>query len=166
MNWISHLNTATIVLLSVDAASLGISTLVFSERVRGFVRRRRWGLLHGVIPHIDTIELPPIDDAPKKSMRVSVTILHNPFDPKARDHAAEPSPSPMHTEESHRPSFRKSVALQQRIAHYENLIARFAPGAAQNPGAGAPNIESIRISLLVSSSDSSSETALEQAFPC
>jgi hypothetical protein len=165
MNWISHLNTATTILLSLDAVSLGVSTLFFSETVRRFVRRRRWGLMHDVIPHIDTIELPPIDSALQRPMRASVTLLHNPFEPKPRKPPEAP-PAPAHPEELPRPSFRKSIALQQRISRYERAIARFASDHAQDSGPEVPTMESIRICLLVPHTNPTAGAGFEQALHC
>lgn len=165
MNWISHLNTATTVLLALDAASLCVSTLVFSPRVRRFVQSRKWGLLHGAIPHIDTVELPPIEEAPKKPMRGSVTLLHNPFEPKPRT-ISEPPAAPPQPEESPRPNFRKRIALQQRILKYERAIGRFAPYDEQGDTSAVPSMESIRIGLLVPHSNPPSLSGFEQALHC
>jgi hypothetical protein len=164
MNWISHLSTATTILLALDTASLGVSTLFFSPRIRRFVQRRKWGLLHGAIPHIDTIELPPIEEAPKRPMRGSVTLLHNPFEPKPRK-ISEPAAVQIQLEESPRPNFRKRIALQQRISKYERAIGRFAPYDEDGETSAAPSMESIRIGLLVPSTPSS-RSVFEQALHC
>jgi len=41
MNWISHINMSTIALVSADIASIYISALFFSEKVRRWSYRKR-----------------------------------------------------------------------------------------------------------------------------
>ena len=127
MNWISHLNTMTIMLVSADAASLFISAAFFSERVRRWTYRRRWGSHPAPSSHLYSVVLADMDDPSGNSIRLQPSsILRNPFDAKTREALGAGTAPLEHRNHSHRPTFRRSTALQQRIAAYERALASFA----------------------------------------
>lgn len=127
MNWIAHLDTMATILISADVASVCISAVFFSERVRRWTYRKRWGSLPSAIAHMDSIALAAMDDPSGGSIRSQpVTILRNPFDPRAREALTSGMSPHADRGHSHRPTFRKSTVLQRRIAAYERDLASFA----------------------------------------
>jgi hypothetical protein len=137
MNWIAHLDTMTTILVSADAASFCISAAFFSERVRRWTYRKRWGSVPTAISHLDSVALAGMDDLSGGSIRLQpMAILRNPFDPRARETLTGGTAPQAHRDHSHRPTFRRSTVLQQRIAEYERTLADFALTPPE-PRAGA-----------------------------
>ena len=84
MNWIAHLDTMATILVSADVASFCVSALFFSERLRQWTYRKRWGSLPSAISHIDSVAMAGMDDLSVGSMRpLPVTILRNPFEARS-----------------------------------------------------------------------------------
>ena len=44
MNWINHFDMMATILVSADVASICVSAMFFSERVRRWTSRERWGV--------------------------------------------------------------------------------------------------------------------------
>jgi len=132
MNWIAHLDTVTAILVSADAASICISAVFFSDRVRRWTYRKRWGSHPAATSHLFSVMLAGMDDLSGGSIRPQPSaILRNPFDPRAREALAGSAAPQAHRDPSHRPTFRRSTVLQQRVAKYERALADFAPASAE-----------------------------------
>lgn len=132
MNWIAHLDTMATILVSADVASFCVSALFFSERIRRWTYRKRWGSLPSAISHIDSIAMAGMDDLSGGSMRPQpVTILRNPFEARTREALAGGTAPLAYRDESRRPTFRRSTILQQRIAAYERALAGLAMAAPE-----------------------------------
>lgn len=127
MNWIAHLDTMATILVSADVASVCISAVFFSERIRRWTYRKRWGSHPSAASHLYSVVLAGMDDLSGGSIRQPNTIVRNPFDPKAREALTSGTASTPYPGHSHRPTFRRSTGLQQRIAAYERALADFAP---------------------------------------
>jgi hypothetical protein len=126
MNWIAHLNTMTAIVVSADVASVCISAVFFSERVRRWTYRKRWGSHPAASTVVYSVALAGMDDLSSGSIRPQpITMLRNPFDPRTREALASGTASQAHRDQSHRPTFRRSTVLQQRIANYERTLAAF-----------------------------------------
>jgi hypothetical protein len=117
MSWIAHINSMTAIVVSADLASLWVSAAFFSERVRRWTYRRRWGSHPAVSSHLYSVVLAEMDDPSGNPTRSQHgTVLRNPFDPKARqafDRGMNPT---ARRDFAQRPTFRRSTVLQQRIA--------------------------------------------------
>jgi hypothetical protein len=128
MNWIAHLNTMTAILVSADAASFCVSAVFFSERIRRWTYRKRWGVHPAATSHLYSVVLASMDDLSGGSIRPQPSaMLRNPFDPRAREAQAGGTGPQAHRDHSDRPTFRRSTVLQQRIAEYERSLAGVAP---------------------------------------
>jgi len=126
MNWIAHLDTMAAVVVSADVASLCVSALFFSERVRRWTYRKRWGSHPAATSHLYSVVLADMDDPSGGSIGSQRgTILRNPFDPRAREALTGGTAPQAHRYRSDRPTFRRSTVLQQRIAEYERTLASF-----------------------------------------
>lgn len=132
MNFVTHINAVTAIVVSADAASLWVSALFFSERVRRWTYRKRWGSHPAPTSHLYSVVLADMDDPCGGSIRLQPNaILRNPFDPRARETIADAIA--VHAGQDHfrRLTFRRSTVLQQRIAAYERTLARCAPPSPQ-----------------------------------
>ena len=127
MSWVLSLNFTTLIMLSADLASIYVSALFFSAKLREWSYRKRWGALPAATSHLYSVVLAGMDDPSGGSIRPQPSaILRNPFDPKAREALAGGAAPQAHRDSSHRPRFRRSIVLQQRIAEYENTLAGLA----------------------------------------
>lgn len=126
MNWINHLDTMATILVSADVASICVSAVFFSERVRRWTSRRRWGS-HPLASALSySVAVASMDDISVGHIRPHpLTVLRNPFDPKAREELANGTTLETYREAPRRPTFRRSTVLQQRIAAYERALADF-----------------------------------------
>jgi hypothetical protein len=137
VNWIAHLNTMTTILVSADVASVCISAVFFSERVRRWTHRKRWGSHPAATTLLYSVALAGMDDPSNGSIRPQpIVTLRNPFDPRTREALANGTTPQTHHNHSHRPTFRRSTVLQQRIAQYERTLAAFLLTVPE-PGAEA-----------------------------
>jgi hypothetical protein len=137
MNWISHLNAVTAIVVSADAASICVSAAFFSERIRSWTCRKRWGSHPALASHLYSVVLADMDDPSGGLMRSQPgALLRNPFDPRAREASAGAIAPQAHRNHSPRPTFRRSTVLQQRIARYERTLAAFLLTVPE-PGAEA-----------------------------
>jgi hypothetical protein len=133
MNWISHIHMSTIVLVSADIASIYISALFFSAKVRRWSYRKRWGALPAIATQPDSSALARVitrgrggDDLSGELGRPrQVNLLRNPFDAKPREALASGTAPCAHRNESRRPTFRKSTALLPRIVQHERIAMGF-----------------------------------------
>lgn len=120
MNWIAHLGTVATIVVSADVASFCVSSVCFSQRMRRWTLRKRWG----AHPSIESIALAAVDDPSDRLIWLQpAAILRNPFEPRAREAAADGAQPRAERSECHRPTFRHSTVLQQRIATYERVLA-------------------------------------------
>jgi hypothetical protein len=133
MNWIAHLDTMAAIVVAADVASICVSAVFFSERVRRWTHRKRWGSHPATRAIVHSAALAGTDDPSSGSIRPKpITILRNPFDPRwGREALISGTASPADREHSHRPTFRRSTALQQRIAAYEQALADFASASPE-----------------------------------
>jgi hypothetical protein len=114
-------------MLSADLASIYVSALFFSAKLRQWSYRKRWGALPAATSHLYSVVLADMDDPSGGSIRPQPSaILRNPFDPRARETLGESPLVKRHQDEFHRPTFRRSTILQQRIAEYESTLAGLA----------------------------------------
>jgi hypothetical protein len=114
-------------MLSADLASIYVSALFFSAKLRQWSYRKRWGALPAATSHLYSVVLADMDDPSGGSIRPQPSaILRNPFDPRAREALAGSAAPQAHRDPSHRPRFRRSTVLQQRIAEYESTLAGLA----------------------------------------
>ena len=128
MNWIPHFNVLTTILVSADVASVCVSAAFFSQRVRAWTHRKRWGWHAPATSHLYSVVLADMDDLSGGSIRPQpITMLRNPFDPAAREAQVSSMSPPAGRDRFRRPTFRRSTVLQQRIAKYENTLAGGAP---------------------------------------
>ena len=133
MNWISHINMSTIALVSADIASIYISALFFSEKVRRWSYRKRWGALPAIATQPDSNALACVIAGGRGSDDLSgelgrprqVNLLRNPFDAKPRQAQASGTAPRAHRDHSGRPTFRRSTALLQRIVQHERFVMGF-----------------------------------------
>ena len=124
MNWISHLDIVAKIIVSVEVASVSVNAVFFSDRVRGWVSRKRWGAVPSAVAHLDSIARAGMDDLSAAPIRPqAIAVLRNPFDPRAREALGESPLAQRHLDEFRRPTFRRSTILQQRIAEYERALA-------------------------------------------
>jgi hypothetical protein len=132
MNWIKHFNTMVTILVSADVASVCVSAMFFSERVRRWTSRKRWGS-HPLASALSySVAVAGMDDTSAVSLQPQpIAVLRNPFDPKAREKQAKSTAPEAHRDASRRPTFRRSTALQQRIAAYERALADFVIAAPE-----------------------------------
>jgi hypothetical protein len=115
---------------------------------------------------MDSIALAAMDDPSGGSIRSQpVTILRNPFDPRAREASAGGVSPHAHRGPSHRPTFRKSTVLQQRIAAYERALANFAPASSGPSEEARPAIPPATGRLMNSRFESFSIGRLQEAQP-
>ena len=139
MSWVPSLNFTTLVMLSADLASIYVSALFFSAKLRQWSYRKRWGALPAATSHLYSVVLADMDDPSGGSIRPQPSaILRNPFDPRAREALAGGAAPQAHRDPSHRPRFRRSTVLRQRIAEYENTLAGLALTSPVPPKAGRP----------------------------
>lgn len=134
MTWTPHSDLSTIILLSADVASIYISLLFFSNRVRRWSYRKRWGSLPVVSPQAESIprtEKGYADDLCGGLTRLQhVSLLRNPFEPRLREGPNATAPQ-VQRDGSRRPNFRRSTVLQQRIAQHATTAADYAPASPQ-----------------------------------
>lgn len=127
MSWVPSLNLTTLIMLSADLASIYVSALFFSAKLRQWSYRKRWGALPAATSHLYSVVLADMDDPSGGSIRPQPSaILRNPFDPRAREALGESPLVQRHQDEVRRPTFRRSTILQQRIAEYESTLAGLA----------------------------------------
>jgi hypothetical protein len=132
MNWISHLNAVTAIVVSADAASICVSAAFFSERIRSWTCRKRWGSHPASASHLYSVVLADMDDPSGGLMRSQPgALLRNPFDPRAHEASAGSIAPQAHRNHSPRPTFRRSTVLLQRVAAYERTLAYFAPASPE-----------------------------------
>jgi|SRR5579862_7686688 len=149
MSWVPSLNFTTLVMLSADLASIYVSALFFSAKLRQWSYRKRWGALPAADSHLYSVVLADMNDPSAGSIRPQPSaILRNPFDPRTRDALAGGAAPQAHRNPSHRPRFRRSSVLQQRIAEYENTRAGLALTSSVLPKAELPTIEPTTGTLL------------------
>jgi hypothetical protein len=136
MNWITHVTMETM-LVSADVASVCISVMFFSERVRRWTARKRWGShpAAGTLPY--SVAVAGMDDSSSGSIRPQpIAALRNPFAPRAREALVNTTAAPQaHRDDCRRPTFRRSTILQRRIGAYEKALAGFAMTAPQRMNA-------------------------------
>jgi hypothetical protein len=126
MNWITHLDTMATILVSADVASIFVSAVFFSERVRRWTSCERWGSHPAASALSYSIAVAGMDDSSIGSIRPQpVGTLRNPFDPRTREALANGTALRAHRDHSHRPTFRRSTVLQKRIANYERTLSAF-----------------------------------------
>jgi hypothetical protein len=126
MNWITHLDTMATILVSADVASVCISAMFFSERVRRWTHRKRWGAHPAASSLLYSVALASMDDSPIGSIRPQSIAVRNPFEARTREELASGPAPRAPRDEFRRPSFKRSTVLQQRIAAYERALAAFA----------------------------------------
>src|SRR5579863_2225680 len=123
MNWINHFDMVATILVSADVASICVSAMFFSERVRRWTSRERWGSHPAASTLLYSVAVAGMDDSSIGSIRpLPIAALRNPFDPRTREALANGTALQAHRDHSHRPSFRRSTALQQRIAAFETAL--------------------------------------------
>lgn len=145
MHWISQFSTATTILLAADTASFLVTSLVFSERARRWVRSKRSGP-NTNSPDQSLVGSALEDQTSTKAVR-SMGLVRNPFDPAIRESANSVSVRKRDTNSNRRPSFRRSIALQQRVARYERTLSRSEISIEPRAGAGNKDLQ-IRLRLL------------------
>ena len=123
MNWINHLNTVATVIVSAEVASFCMSAVFFSDRLRRWKYRRRWGAVPSAVAHFDAVAMAAVGDAWDIPIRQPSTILPNPFDPRAREAQAAATAADTYEDGTRRPTFRRSIVLQQKIARHERALA-------------------------------------------
>ena len=127
MNWISHLDMVAKIIVSAEVASVSVNAVFFSDRVRGWISRKRWGSVPSAAARLDSIARAGMDDLSAAPIRPqAIAVLRNPFDPRAREALGESPLAQRHQDEVRRPAFRRSTVLQQRIAEYERALAVLA----------------------------------------
>ena len=132
MNWIRHLDTMATILVSADVASICVSAVFFSERVRRWTYRKRWGSHPAASTLLYSVALAGMDDSSIGSIRPQpIATLRNPFEARTREALACGTAPLAYRDESRRPTFRRSTVLQQRIAAYERALAGFAMAAPE-----------------------------------
>jgi hypothetical protein len=135
MTWMPTSNILTIVLLATDVASVYIGATFFSERVRRWSYRKRWGSLPAAKSHFDSsprAALGGFDDLSGAGARPQQGgLLRNPFEPRPRKTPGSRTTPRALANQSRRPTFRRSTILQQRIARRERIAADCAPGSPQ-----------------------------------
>ncbi|HEY2523846.1 MAG TPA: hypothetical protein VGI29_02230 [Candidatus Binataceae bacterium] len=127
MNWINYLGTVATVIVSADVASSCMRTVFFSNRFRRWKYRKRWGAVPGAVAHFDAVAMAAVGDAWDAPTRHSSTILPNPFDPRTREALAAETDMEAHEDGARRPTFRRSIVLQQKIAQHERALAVLGP---------------------------------------
>lgn len=145
MNWINTFSQVTTIVLAGDLASFLVASLIFSERVRSFVRRRQPEPTTSA-PEPATVA-PLIGDSFSLRANRSRALVRNPFDPSMREGMDDASARRRNAHSSRRPTFRRSVVLQQRVARYERKLEAHEISVDQNDGAGDKGLQ-IRFRLL------------------
>lgn len=145
MNWINTFSQVTTVVLAGDLASFLVASLIFSERVRGFVRRLRSDQTTSA-PEPATVA-PFVGDTLSLRASRSRALVRNPFDPSLREGMDDFSARKRNAHSSRRPTFRRSVVLQQRVARYERKLGSREISLDQNDGAGDKGLQ-LRFRLL------------------
>ena len=126
MIWTLMSHMPTIVLVITDLASVYIGVLFFSERMRRWSYRKRWGSLPPASVQFDPIleAVPAFHDRSGNLARLrQVGILRSPFEPNAREAMESRTTPQAPAVQARRLTFRRSVALQQMIARRERLAA-------------------------------------------
>jgi hypothetical protein len=135
MIWTLMSHMPAIVLVATDVASVYISAMFFSARIRRWSYRKRWGALPPTSAQFDLI----LKAVPGGSYVLSGNLarlrqagfVRNPFEPNAREGLeARMTPQAAGTP-ARRPTFRRSIALQQRIARRERFDAGCAPSSSR-----------------------------------
>jgi len=127
MNWIKHLDMMATILVSADVASICVSAMFFSDRVRRWTSRERWGSHPAASTLSYSVAVASMDDLSIGSIRPQpIGTLRNPFEARTREELAGGTATLAYRDESRRPSFRRSTVLQQRIAAYERALVGFA----------------------------------------
>jgi hypothetical protein len=127
MNWIKHLDMMAMILVSADVASICVSAMFFSERVRRWTSRARWGSHPAASTLSYSVAVAGMDDLSIGSTRPQpIGTLRNPFEARTREELTSGTAKLAYRDESRRPSFRRSTVLQQRIAAYQRALAGFA----------------------------------------
>lgn len=148
---ISHM--PQILLVATDVASVYVAAMFFSARVRRWSYRKRWGTLPPASAQFDPIlkSVPgglhvPFADLARLRQ---AGLVRNPFEPTAAEGLEARMTSREAGVSARRPTFRRSLALQQMIARRERFDAGSAPSAPQEqtqawpagwqPTGGTPN---------------------------
>jgi hypothetical protein len=132
MNWIKHFNTMVMILVSADVASICVSAMFFSERVRRWTSSERWGSHPSASTLSYSVAVAGMDDLSIRSIRPQpIGSLRNPFEVRTREALAGKTTTLAYREESRRPTFRRSSVLQQRIAAYETALAGLGMAAPE-----------------------------------
>ncbi len=146
MDWITRFSEVTTLVLLGDTAGFLIARLVLSERAR---RRARIGPPRPAA----TIALPDRaslatagDGASIKTIR-SLGLVRNPFDPRTREGADDVPARKRSAHASRRPTFRRSIVLQQKVARYERKAGRGESALEPHDGAAGADSQ-IRFRLL------------------
>lgn len=123
MNWITHVTIETI-LVSADVASICVSAVFFSERVRQWTFRKRWGSHPAAGALSLSVAVAGMDDLSIGSIRpLPIATLRNPFEARSREEMVGGTAPMADRDESRRPTFRRSTVLQRRVAAYERALA-------------------------------------------
>jgi hypothetical protein len=118
-----------IVLVATDVASVYIAAFFFSERIRRWSYRKRWGALPPASAQFDLI----LKAAQGSELYVEaarlrqVGLLRSPFEPNVRRIRESRTEPPASGTPSRRPLFRRSTVLQRRIARRERFALSGAP---------------------------------------
>lgn len=129
MNWVTHLTMETI-LVTADVASICVGAVFFSERVRRWTSRKRWGAHPADSTLLYSVALTGMNDSSIRSiLPLPVVAVRNPFAPRAREALANGASPQAARDERRRPTFRRSTVLQQRIAEYDRGLAGLATAA-------------------------------------
>jgi hypothetical protein len=124
MNWITHFDTMATILVSADVASICVSAVFFSERVRRWTYRKRWGSHPAVSTLSYSVAVAGMDDPSIGSIRPQpIATLRNPFEARSREAMVGGTAAMADRDESRRPTFRRSTVLQRRVAAYERALA-------------------------------------------
>lgn len=130
MNWINHFDMMATILVSADVASICVSAMFFSERVRRWTSRERWGSHPAASTLSYSVAVAGMDDLSIGSIRPQpIGTLRSPFEAKTREALAGGTATVAYRDEPRRPTFRRSTVLQQRIAAYERTLAGFVMAA-------------------------------------
>jgi hypothetical protein len=128
---ISHM--PQILLVATDVASVYIAAMFFSARVRRWSYRKRWGALPPASAQFDPIlkSAPGGSHVPSDNLAWlrQAGLVRNPFEPKAREGLATRMAPQEAGLRARRPTFRRSIALQQMIARRERFVAGSAPSS-------------------------------------
>ncbi|HLK80838.1 MAG TPA: hypothetical protein VKT99_04985 [Xanthobacteraceae bacterium] len=146
MNWITGFSEVTTILLLGDTAGFLIARLVFSERVRRWVRIGQPRPAATAVLPDRAVPAAIADGASIKTIR-SLGLVRNPFDPRTREREDDMPARKRSAHASRRPTFRRSIVLQQRVARYERITGRGEISLEPHDGAAGADSQ-IRFRLL------------------